>query len=62
MNALDITPDKQLIAAAGKQWLSNLYKSMIYNRPTQPLARGQNVVHDTALRCWQGPLKWENIF
>jgi hypothetical protein len=28
VNALDITPDKQLIAAAGKQWLSNLHKSM----------------------------------
>jgi hypothetical protein len=29
VNALDITPDKQLIAAAGKELLSNMYLAFI---------------------------------
>lgn len=30
VNALDITPDKQLIAAAGKELLSNMYLAFSY--------------------------------
>jgi hypothetical protein len=30
VNALDVTPDKQLIAAAGKELLSNVYLAFLY--------------------------------